>query len=614
MGQHPGYYTRQIAKLEKELKVKQSQYQIQQDVNDGLRWKERMLKGAIAAMGTGVKAVRPAPGQQSSDCASGPPATQTMAAATTSSRWQSRQTHQPAVPQLNSNSYCLQDMADADASAADSSTVDAALESAIFSALDEDSSTDLFFPDLKTKALNHLLSRLATTELKVQSSLLRIGCSDLPGDGMYTSQLLQQLLATEGQTGLHAAAEASPEECLLQLAAAVKQISCLLPRYDDGDDSSCQVTGWSARSQLDCLIDQQVQSAVARSIAGKPCAALQHLAVNMETMRQQAYPDGWFARVAAALQLTAGQKAVFRAAWGKAAADRASLLAKHELLAQQLQPLQQQQAAVQQEFGARVQKASERCVLSMQKQARQSMQALQGPATGAAAAAAVAVGAQAPAYQGTSGAFSFGSLHNNTSTPAAAAAAAATVYRSSTPPGGCSSTCSGSSSSSASTASAAAVAALYSNTAVLAGVTRTGLLLQQQQQQLGGIRPSSATALTNADMVLSMTCNVEGPTATAAAAAGNNPFSLACDPQVLLCELRPGQLQLQQKLAAVRASLGVLHAWCGLVCYNTLSRKQLAVAAVTSYPFAFDPLAVCEAAAVPAIRRPVTPAAAAAAQ
>ncbi|WIA41593.1 hypothetical protein OEZ86_008956 [Tetradesmus obliquus] len=239
MGQHPGYYTRQVAKLEKELRVKQSQYQIQQDVNDGLRWKERMLKGAIAAMGTGVKALRPAPGQQSSDC-TGPPATQSMGAATITRTWPSRQTHQPAVPQLNSNSYCLQDMADADASAADSSTVDAALESAIFSALDEDSSTDLFFPDLKTKALNHLLSQLATTELKVQSSLLRIGCSDLPGDGLYTSQLLQQLLATEGQEGLRAAAEASPEECLLQLAAAVKQISCLLLRYDDEDDSSCQ--------------------------------------------------------------------------------------------------------------------------------------------------------------------------------------------------------------------------------------------------------------------------------------------------------------------------------------------------------------------------------------
>ncbi|WIA21296.1 hypothetical protein OEZ85_000529 [Tetradesmus obliquus] len=368
MGQHPGYYTRQIAKLEKELQVKRSQFQIQQDVNDGLRWKERMLKGAIAAMGTGVKAMRPAPGQQASGCASGPPAAQPVAAVTNPCTWQSGQPIQPAVPQLNSSSYCLQDMADADASAADSSTVDAALESAIFSALDEDSSTDLFFPDSKTKALNHLLSQLATTELKVQSSLLRIGCSDMPRDSLYTSQLLQQLLVTEGQEGLHAAAEASPEECLLQLAAAVKQISCLLPRYDDDDDSSCQVTGWSARSQLDCLVDQQVQAAVARSIAGKPCAALQHLAVNMETMRQQAYPDGW-----------------------------------------------------------------------------------------------------------------------------------------------------------------------------------------------------------------------------------------------------PGQLQLQQKLAAVRASLGVLHAWCGLVCYNTLSRKQLAVAAVTSYPFAFDPVAVCEAAAVPAIRRPVTPAAAAAA-
>jgi hypothetical protein len=62
-------------------------------------------------------------------------------------------------------------------------------------------------------------------------------------------------------------------------------------------------------------------------------------------------------------------------------------------------------------------------------------------------------------------------------------------------------------------------------------------------------------------------------------------------PEVLMCAPRPGQQQLQQKLAAVRASLGLLYSWCSLVAYNTLSRKQLAVGAVTSYPFALDPVA-----------------------
>jgi hypothetical protein len=362
----------------------------------------------------------------------------------------------------------------------------------------------------------------------------------------------------------------------------------LVCRYDD--DSSCSISGWSARSQLDCLIDQQVQSAVVRAIAGKPCAALQHLAVNMETMSQQAYPEGWFARVAAALQLTADQKAVLRAVWGKAAADRASLLAQHEMLTKQLLALQQQQAARVQEFGARVLKASERCLISMQKQAWQCMQAMLVPGTSATAATVGTGGASYQAVgtaQGISGTFSIssGSLTNNAR--AQAAAAAATVYRSSTPVGGCSSSCSGSSSSTASTASAAAAAALFSNTAALAGVTRSNQLLQQPQ---GSIRTSLAAAAADGYKILSMTCSVRGPEA-AAAAADSSPLGLACHPEVLLCEPRPGQQQLQQKLAAVRGSLGVLHTWCSLVCYNTLSRKQLAVAAVTSYPFAFDPMA-----------------------
>jgi hypothetical protein len=38
MGQHPGYYNKQIVKLQKELQSKQSQLQVQLDINDGLRW------------------------------------------------------------------------------------------------------------------------------------------------------------------------------------------------------------------------------------------------------------------------------------------------------------------------------------------------------------------------------------------------------------------------------------------------------------------------------------------------------------------------------------------------------------------------------------------------
>jgi hypothetical protein len=193
--------------------------------------REKVLKGAIAATAAAVKAVKPAPGQQHFSNLVSP--------VNASANDASEQSTNPEAVPPNSSSFCqLDTAADADASAAGSSTVDAALESAIFSALDADSSTDIFFPDPKTAALNHLLSQLATSELKVQSTLLRMGCPELPGDGLYTSLLLQQLLATAGQAGLTAAAAVPPEECLLQLAAGVKQISCLLPRCVGAGDAA----------------------------------------------------------------------------------------------------------------------------------------------------------------------------------------------------------------------------------------------------------------------------------------------------------------------------------------------------------------------------------------
>jgi hypothetical protein len=344
-------------------------------------------------------------------------------------------------------------------------------------------------------------------------------------------------------------------------AAFVAVTTCC--RYDDA--AGCHVSGWCARDALHCLVDAQVTAAVARSIAGKPCAALQHLSVNMETLSAQPYPEGWWGRVAAALQLSTDQRAVLKAAWSKAAADRASLLAQHETLSQQLLEMQQQQAARQQDFGQRVQKASERCVVAMQKQALHSMQSLLVPAATAAAATA-------PCFAGMSGAFSIssGGFNNN---PAAAAAAAHT-YRSSTP------CCSGSSSSTVSTASAAAG---------MPGVTWGNQQLLQQQPAGSNSSGAAATPAVAIEHILSLTCAVDGPDAPSASSSA--PLRRMAQPEVLLCAPRPGQQQLQQKLAAVRASLGLLYSWCSLVAYNTLSRKQLAVGAVTSYPFAFDPVA-----------------------
>jgi hypothetical protein len=335
-------------------------------------------------------------------------------------------------------------------------------------------------------------------------------------------------------------------------------------------------------------VNQQVQSAVARGLAGNPCAGLRHLCVNMETMSQQAYPEGWFGRVAASLQLTAEQRSVLKAAWGKIVVDRAALLARHEVLTQQLTQMQQQQAAVQQEFGARMIKANERCVTSMQKQARQSMHCLMAPSTAAATAAAMG-GVRVAASQVASLPCSISSGSGNNRNLGQSQAGAAQIYRSTTPVGGCNS----SSCSTFSTASAAAAAAAFGNcTAAVAMPGVISLLLQQQQPNfIRTIRPAPLSATAANSKALSMTCDVQGPVAAAAAAAAADTSALASHPEVLMCAPPPGQAALQGKLSGVRASLGLLYSWAGLLAYNTLSRKQLAVAAVTSYPFAFDPVA-----------------------
>jgi hypothetical protein len=188
-----------------------------------------MLNVSIAAVAAAAKAVTPSPVQRSSCCSVD--TTLPVATHTEGCSWNFSSLAQPDVKLVSpSTSYCQQDVPDANAASAEIAAIDAALESAIFSALDADSSTDIFFPDPKTAALNHLLSQLATTELAVQSSLAKLGCSEQPGQQLYTSQLLQQLLAAGGQAALQAAAQVPGEDCLLSLAAAVKQISCLLPR------------------------------------------------------------------------------------------------------------------------------------------------------------------------------------------------------------------------------------------------------------------------------------------------------------------------------------------------------------------------------------------------
>jgi hypothetical protein len=315
----------------------------------------------------------------------------------------------------------------------------------------------------------------------------------------------------------------------------------------------------------------------------------------METMSQQAYPEGWWGRVAASLQLSAEQRALLKAAWGKLSADRAALLARHEAMTKQLRDMQQQQALKQQDFGKHLRKASERCFATMAKHAERRFKALLVPSAAAAASDAAAAGQIMPTGMNST---SSSRLNNAASTRGQAPAA-----------GFDSSSCSGGSSSST-TSMASADVCCNTHTTYLAGAMAGTKLEQQQAQRLfkTPTPPPAAAAAAASNVtaipILSMTCAVQGPIIAAAAnaaadsaAGGTAPNSqpdlspFFAHPEVLLCPPRPGQAPLEAKLSGLRCSLALLYSWGGLVCYNALSRKQLAVAAVTSYPFAFDPVA-----------------------
>jgi hypothetical protein len=77
----------------------------------------------------------------------------------------------------------------------------------------------------------------------------------------------------------------------------------------------------------------------------------------------------------------------------------------------------------------------------------------------------------------------------------------------------------------------------------------------------------------------------------AAAAAGQ----LATDPDLLLDSGTEEQQRLEQQMRKVLNSAALLYFTQHLQLYNVLSRKQLAAAAVASWPWQFDPMAVCEA-------------------
>jgi hypothetical protein len=113
-----------------------------------------------------------------------------------------------------------------------------------------------------------------------------------------------------------------------------------------------------------------------------------------------------------------------------------------------------------------------------------------------------------------------------------------------------------------------------------AGGTDQCTLPPEQQQQ---IAPQAAAA-----QQIKATVQTSMPPAVGAAASAK---LLTLDQELLLTVNSQQQQELEGQMAAVKGQLSVLYADQTMTLYNTLSKKQLAVAFVHSYPLLLDTFA-----------------------
>jgi len=117
-------------------------------------------------------------------------------------------------------------------------------------------------------------------------------------------------------------------------------------------------------------------------------------------------------------------------------------------------------------------------------------------------------------------------------------------------------------------------------TGTAGGTDQCTLPPEQQQQQ---IAPQAAAVQQLTATVLTST-----PPAVGAAASAK---LLTLDQELLLTVNSQQQQELEGQMAAVKGQLSVLYADQTMTLYNTLSKKQLAVAFVHSYPLLLDTFA-----------------------
>jgi hypothetical protein len=302
-----------------------------------------------------------------------------------------------------------------------------------------------------------------------------------------------------------------------------------------------------------------------------------------------------FTHAMQALELTDGQLSLLKDGWQKTTADRSALLQQHCKLAARLQQLQQATKQQQQQFSQGIEAAfqqhyssySQPCAMLWQQQQPQMLlwQPCHGSAPYGADAAATAgfmPAAGLSSIGSGSGRSAWNMVHFLQPHAAAyapscsqAASCSTTQHYNCTPNASCQ--VAAAAAAPAAAAPAAAAAAPMPIIVAAAGVRAT--------------RQSSASPCPQGALSVSGSTNGQDHPAAAAEQACH----LTTDPDLLLDSGCQAQQLVEQQMQKLLNAAAVLYFTQHLQIYNALSRKQLAVAAVASWPWQFEPMALCDA-------------------
>jgi hypothetical protein len=119
----------------------------------------------------------------------------------------------------------------------------------------------------------------------VQAALAQLGYG--LGRAAYTTRILRK--ATANPAHLLQLLQMTCSERQQYIHNAVRRMALLLPKYDSNAPSTSL---GSAQAQLHATVDELSVRTLGSQLLGPSDTNLSHLMVNLETMQQEAYPEG----------------------------------------------------------------------------------------------------------------------------------------------------------------------------------------------------------------------------------------------------------------------------------------------------------------------------------